>query len=86
MSSVNGNERKPLAMSASTPSAAEIGWLKGFAVDPADHGVSTYPRFREGHLWGRREVAIPVSAGASLDDGIRLNITENQVEELPPRA
>jgi hypothetical protein len=63
----------------------EIGWLKGFAVDPADHGV-THILLREGHLWGRREVAIPVSAVASLDDGIRLNITKKQVEELPPRA
>jgi hypothetical protein len=40
----------------------------------------------EGNLWGRREVAIPVSAVASLDDGIRLNITNKQVEELPPRS
>jgi hypothetical protein len=29
-------------------------------------------------------VAIPVSAVASVDDRIRLNITKRQVEELPP--
>jgi PRC-barrel domain len=63
----------------------EIGRLKGFAVDPADHRI-THVLLREGHLWGRREVAIPVSAVASVDDGIRLNITKQQVEELPPRA
>jgi hypothetical protein len=62
----------------------EIGRLKGFAVDPADHRV-THVLLREGHLWGRREIAIPVSAVASLDDGIRLNITKKQVEELPSR-
>jgi sporulation protein YlmC with PRC-barrel domain len=62
----------------------EIGQLKGFAVDPADHRV-THVLLREGHLWGRKEVAIPVSAVASVDDGIRLNITKQQVEELPPR-
>ena len=39
---------------------------------------------KEGHLWGRKEVAIPVSAVASLDAGIRLNITRKQVEDLPP--
>ena len=63
----------------------EIGRLKGFAVDPADHRV-THVLVREGHLWGRREIAIPVSAVASLDDGIRLNITKQQVEDLPSQA
>jgi sporulation protein YlmC with PRC-barrel domain len=63
----------------------EIGQLKGFAVDPADHRV-THVLLREGHLWGRKEVAIPVSVVASLDDGIWLNITKKQVEELPPRS
>ena len=62
----------------------EIGRLKGFAVDPADHRV-THVLLREGHLWGRKEVAIPVSAVASVDDGIWLNLTKKQVEALPPR-
>jgi hypothetical protein len=61
----------------------EIGRVEGFAVDPADHQV-THILLQEGHLWGRKEVAIPVSAVASLDTGIRLNITKKQVEELPP--
>jgi hypothetical protein len=39
---------------------------------------------KEGHLWGRKEVAIPVSAVTGYDGGIRLNITKQQVEELPP--
>ena len=62
----------------------EIGQLKGFGVDPADHRV-THVLVREGHLWGHKEVAIPVSAVTSLDDGIWLNLTKKQVEELPPR-
>ena len=62
----------------------EIGRLKGFAVDPADHRV-THVLLREGHLWGHKEVAIPVSAVASVDDGIWLKLTKKQVEELPPR-
>ena len=36
------------------------------------------------HLWGRKQVAIPVSAVASVDDGIQLNVTKQQVEDLPP--
>jgi hypothetical protein len=63
----------------------EIGRVNGFAVDPADH-IVTHVLLGEGHLWGRREVAIPVGAVASLDDGIRLNITKKQVAELPPRT
>jgi len=63
----------------------EIGRLKGFIVDSADHRV-IHVLLREGHLWGRKEVAIPVSAVASLDDGIWLNITKKQVGELPPRS
>jgi hypothetical protein len=63
----------------------EVGRLKGFAVDSADHRV-TYVLLREGHLWGHKDLAIPVSAVASLDDGVWLNITKKQVQELPPRA
>jgi hypothetical protein len=61
----------------------EIGRVEGFAVNPADHKV-THVLLQEGHLWGRKEVAIPVSAVSSVNAGIRLNITKKQVEELPP--
>jgi sporulation protein YlmC with PRC-barrel domain len=60
-----------------------IGQVEGFAVDPADQKV-THVLLKEGHLWGRRQVAIPVSAVESVDAGIRLNITKQQVEDLPP--
>ena len=59
-----------------------IGKLKGSAVDRADDRV-THVLLREGHLWGSKEVAIPISAVASLDDGIQLNVTKRQVEDLP---
>jgi sporulation protein YlmC with PRC-barrel domain len=61
----------------------EIGEVQGFVVDPGDHQV-THVLLREGHLWGRKEVAIPVSAVVDMDDGIRLNLTKQQVEDLPP--
>lgn len=60
----------------------EIGRVDGFVVSQADHKV-THVLLTEGHLWGRRQVAIPVSAVASVDAGIRLNITKKQVAELP---
>ena len=61
----------------------EIGRVHGFLVNPDDQRV-THVLLGEGHLWGRREVAIPVSAVTGAEDGIRLNITKKQVEDLPP--
>jgi PRC-barrel domain len=61
----------------------QIGQVEGFVADTADEKV-THILLKEGHLWGRKQVAIPVSAVASVDDGIRLNITKQQVEDLPP--
>ena len=61
----------------------EIGRVQGFLVDPADRRA-THVLLQEGHLWGRKEVAIPISAVTGYDGGIRLNITKQQVAELPP--
>ena len=61
----------------------EIGRVHGFFVNPVDDRV-THVLLEEGHLWGRKEVAIPVSAVTGVDLGIRLNITKQQVENLPP--
>jgi sporulation protein YlmC with PRC-barrel domain len=62
-----------------------IGQVEGFVVDPADHTV-THILLKEGHPWGRKQVAIPVSAIKSVTDGIRLTITKKQVEDLPPAS
>jgi hypothetical protein len=61
----------------------EIGQVEGFIVSPADNKV-THILLKEGHLWGRKQVAIPVSAVTSVNAGIRLDITKQQVEDLPP--
>jgi sporulation protein YlmC with PRC-barrel domain len=61
----------------------EIGQVLGFIVDPDDQRV-THVLLREGHLWGRKEVAIPISAVTAIDEGVRLNITKKEVEDLPP--
>jgi hypothetical protein len=39
---------------------------------------------QEGHLWGRKQVAIPISAVASISNGIQLTITRQQVHDPPP--
>jgi len=61
----------------------DIGRVQGLVIDPGSHGV-THVLLQEGHLWGRREVAIPISAVASTGDGIRLTIARQQVQDLPP--
>jgi sporulation protein YlmC with PRC-barrel domain len=62
-----------------------IGLVQGLVIDPADHHV-THVLLQEGHLWGRKEVAIPISAVTRVDDGIRLNISKKDVQDLPPVA
>jgi sporulation protein YlmC with PRC-barrel domain len=61
----------------------EIGKVEGFVIDPADQHV-THVLLQEGHLWGRKQVAIPITAVTSFDVGIRVNLTKKQVEDLPP--
>ena len=60
-----------------------IGQVEGFAANPADHQV-THILLKEGHLWGHKDIAIPIGAVASLDPVIRLTITKQEVEALPP--
>ena len=60
-----------------------IGKVQGLVIEPKSHRV-THVLLQEGHLWGRKEVAIPIGAVTGVDDGIRLNITKQQVQDLPP--
>ena len=59
-----------------------IGKVQGLVVDRADQQV-THLLLQEGHLWGRKQVAIPISAVLSLTDGLQLNLTKHQIEALP---
>jgi hypothetical protein len=61
----------------------EIGEVQGFLVNPADNQV-THVLLKEGHFWGRKKVAIPVSAVTGAEGGIKVNLTKKQVEDLPP--
>lgn len=60
-----------------------IGHVDGLVTDPGDHQLR-YIVLGEGHLWGKKQVAIPVSAVKFVvDDGLYLNLTKKDVEELP---
>jgi sporulation protein YlmC with PRC-barrel domain len=61
----------------------DIGRVQGLVIDPASRHV-THILLQEGHLWGRKEVAIPIGAVAEAGDGIQLKITKRQVQDLPP--
>jgi hypothetical protein len=57
-----------------------IGRVRGLMTD-SDHRV-THVVLHEGHSWGHKEVAVPISAVASVDHGIRLNISKHDVNRL----
>ena len=60
-----------------------IGRVQGLVVDPADHHV-THVLLDEGHLWGQKQVAIPIRSVTGVDDGVRLDLTKDQIRDLPP--
>jgi hypothetical protein len=65
-------------------SDGEVGRVQGLIVDPKDHHV-THVLFEEGHLWGKKAVAIPIASVKDVAaDGVRLVFTRDQVRDLPP--
>jgi hypothetical protein len=60
-----------------------IGHVQGLVVHP-ETGHVTHVLLQEGHLWGRKEVAIPISAVDTTVDGTQLKIAKQDVENLPP--
>lgn len=60
-----------------------VGRVQGLVIDPSDHHV-THILLEEGHLWGKKRVAIPISAVKRVGAIIRLNLTKEEVQDLPP--
>ena len=63
-----------------------VGKVDEFVVRP-DTGHITHLVMREGHLWGKKDVIIPLSALKPMDDThedtVFLNLDKHQVESLP---
>jgi sporulation protein YlmC with PRC-barrel domain len=59
-----------------------IGHVQGLVIDPGTEHV-THVLLQEGHLWGRKQVAIPIGAVSGLDDDISLSISKHEVGRLP---
>jgi sporulation protein YlmC with PRC-barrel domain len=64
-------------------SDGRIGRVEGLVIDPGSHRV-THVLLQEGHLWGRKDVAIPISTVTRVADGIEVSLSKQQVQDLPP--
>jgi hypothetical protein len=59
-----------------------LGDVDGFLVDGEAH--ITHLILERGHLWGRREVTIPIGAVAKVEtDLVTLSLSKDQVGDLP---
>lgn len=68
------------------PVHASDGWIgsvHGLVIDPEDRHV-THVLLQEGHLWGRKQVAIPIGVASRVGEEIRIGLTKHEVQELPP--
>jgi sporulation protein YlmC with PRC-barrel domain len=60
-----------------------VGHVDEFVVDP-ESGHITHLVMRQGHLWGQKDVVIPISAMVDTgDDTLFLSIDKHQIESLP---
>jgi sporulation protein YlmC with PRC-barrel domain len=60
-----------------------VGKVDEFVVNP-ENGNITHMVMREGHLWGKKDVIIPLSAmGDTREDTIFLKLDKHQIESLP---
>ena len=60
-----------------------VGHVDEFVVNPKN-GHITHLVMREGHLWGKKDVIIPLSAmGDTHNDTVFLKIDKKQIESLP---
>jgi hypothetical protein len=60
-----------------------VGHVDEFVVNP-ENGHITYLVMREGHLWGKKDVIVPLSAlGETRQDAVVLNLNKRQIELLP---
>lgn len=61
----------------------DVGRVKGLVIEPQEHGV-THVLLEEGHLWGKKVVAIPIREVTCVGGGIRVELTKKELNDLPP--
>jgi sporulation protein YlmC with PRC-barrel domain len=60
----------------------EIGKVQGLVIDTTTHHV-THVLLDEGHLWGAKTVAIPIATVTTVEDGVCVDLTKDEVRDLP---
>ena len=60
----------------------EIGRVQGLVIDPADHGV-THVLLQQGHLWGKKTVAIPIRTVSYGGGSVRVGMSKAELGDLP---
>jgi sporulation protein YlmC with PRC-barrel domain len=63
-------------------SDGEIGKVEGLVVD-GTQGHVTHVLLQEGHLWGRKQVAIPIGSVETIEGGIAVKLSKHEIEALP---
>jgi hypothetical protein len=61
-----------------------IGSVHGLVIHRGDDHHVTHVLLEEGHFWGHKQVAIPISATEKIQGTIRVDLTKDQIEQLPP--
>jgi sporulation protein YlmC with PRC-barrel domain len=62
---------------------SKVGKVDGLVLDP-DSGEITHLLMRKGHLWGTKDISVPVTAIEAVDEEeIHLNIDKQAIKKLP---
>ena len=59
----------------------DIGRVKGLMADPDLH--VTHILLAEGHLWNRKEVAVPIRNVVDATYGVQVDLTREELKDLP---
>jgi sporulation protein YlmC with PRC-barrel domain len=60
-----------------------VGRVDEFLIDPASERI-THLVLREGHLWGKKEISVPISYIRTFEeDTVYLNLDKDGIEALP---
>jgi hypothetical protein len=60
-----------------------VGHVDEFVINPENNHI-THLVMREGHLWGKKDVMIPILAtGKTRDDTVFLKLDKHEIEALP---
>jgi len=60
---------------------AGVGRFHGLVVEPDGNRV-THVVLHDGHLWGKRRIAVPIDYVTDIADGVQIGLTKDQVRDL----